>query len=42
MQHARKAADPTIVHPARLSPERSAAVCGQCHAYAYPRDEDEW
>jgi doubled CXXCH motif protein/cytochrome c554/c'-like protein len=34
--------DPTIVHPARLSPERSAAVCGQCHAYAFPRDEDGW
>lgn len=42
VQHASKAADPTIVHPGRLPPERSAAICGQCHAYAYPRDEDEW
>lgn len=41
-QHASKRADPTIVHPGRLSPERSAAVCGQCHAYAFPRDEAGW
>lgn len=40
MQYASHAADPTIVQPARLSPERSAAVCGQCHAYSFPRDED--
>ena len=26
--------DPTIVNPKRLSKERSAEVCGQCHAYA--------
>ncbi|HVT06509.1 MAG TPA: cytochrome c3 family protein [Polyangia bacterium] len=25
------AADPTIVNPSRLSPERSADVCGRCH-----------
>lgn len=25
------AADPTIVHPGRLAPNRSAEVCGQCH-----------
>ncbi len=31
---------PGIVNPARLPPERASAVCGQCHAYAYPRDED--
>lgn len=40
MQYASRAADPTIVQPARVSPERSAAVCGQCHAYSFPRDED--
>ena len=34
--------DATIVNPKKLSPERSAAVCGQCHAYAYPGDEEEW
>lgn len=34
--------DATIVNPKKLPPERSAAVCGQCHAYAYPRDEAEW
>jgi hypothetical protein len=42
MQHASKSTDPTIVHPAKLPPEQSAAVCGQCHAYAFPRDENAW
>jgi hypothetical protein len=28
---ARGVADPTIVNPARLPPERSAEVCGRCH-----------
>jgi hypothetical protein len=36
------AADPSIVNPARLSPERASEVCGQCHAYFVPRDEDRW
>jgi predicted CXXCH cytochrome family protein len=35
-----RAPDPTIVDPARLPADRASAVCGQCHAYAYPRDED--
>lgn len=35
-------ADPTIVNPRRLSAEPSASICGQCHAYAYPKNEDEW
>jgi predicted CXXCH cytochrome family protein len=34
--------DPTIVNPKKLPPDRASAVCGQCHAYAYPRDEAEW
>lgn len=38
----RPGGDPTIINPARLPPDRSAAVCGQCHSYAYPRDEDDW
>jgi hypothetical protein len=42
LQHASKEPDPTIVHPKRLPPERSAALCGQCHAYAFPRDENGW
>jgi predicted CXXCH cytochrome family protein len=29
-------ADPTIVNPARLSPERGAEVCGQCHGISCP------
>src|SRR5262249_20660572 len=40
MQHASKRPDPTIVHPKNLTPERSAALCGQCHAYAFPKDEN--
>jgi predicted CXXCH cytochrome family protein len=31
--------DAHIVNPARLPPERASAVCGSCHAYAFPRDE---
>ncbi|HEY8074624.1 MAG TPA: multiheme c-type cytochrome [Labilithrix sp.] len=42
VQYTSKAPDPTIVHPKRLPAERSAAICGQCHSYAYPRDEDDW
>ncbi len=38
----RDVADPTIVNPARLPADRASEVCGQCHAYAYPRDEEEW
>lgn len=41
-QHVSRAPDATITSPKRLEPERSAALCGQCHAYAYPRDEGEW
>jgi len=29
-----------IVNPARLAPARASEVCGQCHAYFVPRDED--
>ena len=32
--------DLAIVNPAQLAPERASAVCGACHAYAYPRDEE--
>jgi predicted CXXCH cytochrome family protein len=35
-------ADPSIVNPARLPAERASEVCGQCHAYFVPRDEDRW
>jgi len=36
------AADPSIVNPYRLARERASEVCGQCHAYFVPRDEDRW
>jgi predicted CXXCH cytochrome family protein len=39
-QHFRGGPDPTIVNPARLPADLSAAVCGQCHAYFYPKDEE--
>ncbi len=35
-------ADPSIVDPARLPKDRASMVCGQCHAYAYPKDEEDW
>ena len=34
--------DDTIVNPARLSPLRSAQVCGQCHAVQSLADEPRW
>jgi len=41
-QHSSTRPDPTIVHPMKIAPERSAAVCGQCHSYAFPKDANEW
>jgi hypothetical protein len=41
-RRAEEGGDVAIVNPARLDPALSAAVCGQCHAYAYPNDEDDW
>lgn len=29
--------DPTIINPARLSPQRSSEICGHCHASTVPR-----
>ncbi len=40
--HASRAADASIVNPARLAAERASAVCGQCHSYFVPRDENRW
>jgi hypothetical protein len=37
-----KMSDKRIIHPAKLDKVRSNAVCGQCHAYAYPRDDRGW
>jgi predicted CXXCH cytochrome family protein len=34
--------DESIVNPRRLSAERSSEICGQCHAYFVPRDEEGW
>lgn len=34
-------ADPTIVNPARLAPDRAAQVCGQCHGARIPRREED-
>jgi hypothetical protein len=34
----RRAADPTIVNPARLSPGRAADVCGRCHGQRLAAD----
>jgi predicted CXXCH cytochrome family protein len=42
LAYAAKRADPSIVNPSRLPSDRASMICGQCHAYAYPKDEDEW
>ncbi len=31
-----------VVDPRALDKARSSMICGQCHSYALPRDEDEW
>ena len=36
------AANKRIIQPAKLDHDRANAVCGQCHAYAFPRDETGW
>src|SRR5688572_16427344 len=28
-----------IIHPGKIDKARSAEICGQCHAYAFPKDE---
>jgi predicted CXXCH cytochrome family protein len=38
--HFSKAPDETIKNPARLSHDRASEVCGQCHSYFVPRDEN--
>jgi hypothetical protein len=40
--HLTNAPDPSIVNPARLSHDRASEVCGQCHAYFVPNDENSW
>ncbi len=32
----------SIVNPEKLDSARSSAVCGQCHSYFVPQNEDEW
>lgn len=41
-RYSKHISDKRIIHPAKLDNGRSNAVCGQCHAYAYPRDERGW
>ncbi len=31
-----------IVNPEKLDSARSSAVCGQCHSYFVPQNEDDW
>ncbi len=38
--HLSDAPDPSIVNPARLSPERSADICGHCHGQRITDDVD--
>ena len=40
--YAKASADPTIVNPSRLTSERASMICGACHAYTYPRDEEDF
>jgi predicted CXXCH cytochrome family protein len=40
--YAKESADPTIVNPSRLGADRASMICGSCHAYTYPRDEEDF
>jgi hypothetical protein len=40
--YAKDRPDATLVNPSRLSPERASMICGTCHAYTYPRDEQDF
>jgi predicted CXXCH cytochrome family protein len=42
LAHAAGRADPSIVNPSRLPSDRASMICGQCHAYTYPGDEEDW
>ena len=40
--HLREGPDPTIVNPARCSPEVSSQICGQCHSTFGPVDPEQF
>ncbi|HVY25167.1 MAG TPA: cytochrome c3 family protein [Polyangiaceae bacterium] len=40
--HGRAARELAIVNPSELAPARGAEVCGRCHSYFYPKDEEQW
>jgi predicted CXXCH cytochrome family protein len=40
--YAKDAVDTTIVNPSRLDAGRASMICGACHAYTYPRDEEDF
>jgi predicted CXXCH cytochrome family protein len=33
---------PYIVNPEALASERASEVCGRCHSYFFPKDQDDW
>ena len=35
-------ADPTIVNPSRLKPNRATELCGQCHGVRWKLDHEHW
>jgi predicted CXXCH cytochrome family protein len=40
--HGKRAGDPTILNPARLTHRKSSEICSQCHAIRYNLQKDEW
>jgi hypothetical protein len=40
--HAKDEPDLTIANPSRLSADRASMICGACHAYTLPRDEEDF
>jgi hypothetical protein len=42
LAHGKAAQQLAIVNPLELSAQRGSQVCGRCHSYFYPKDEQDW
>lgn len=34
--------DSDIVNPSKIAPQKGSEVCGQCHSYFFPKNENAW
>jgi predicted CXXCH cytochrome family protein len=40
--YAKDRPDTTLVNPSRLSAEQASMICGTCHSFTFPRDEEDF